>query len=248
MSADYWEEHFIDCHCHILPGIDDGAKNLRETQKMLELAYAEGIDTMIATSHFRPNVWPVSNEQYTEAFLEAEKIAKEIDPAFQLIPGNEIFCEEGFMYSLTAGECQTLPNHYVLVEFPYQVERDVMLRSLEILQSHNYQPILAHVERYDCLVKNKKQIAHLREQGVLIQVNTDSLTGENGFWVRCFTRRLLKAEQIDLLGTDCHNTRNRPPRYRNCADYVRRHCRPAYAQALLHQNPNMVVKALSKEI
>lgn len=152
------------------------------------------------------------------------------------------------MYSLISGECRTLPNRYVLVEFPYHETFDTMLRSLEILQSHNYYPILAHVERYDCLMKNKKQIAQLREQGILIQVNTDSLTGENGFCTQQFTRRLLKSKLIDLLGTDCHDTKKRPPRYRKCVNYVYRHCNQTYAQTLLHENPKKLLETLQCKI
>lgn len=241
MNANYPRDHFIDCHCHILPGLDDGARSLRETRRLLELACAEGIDTMIATPHFRPGVWEASREQYLRALAAAREVARELDPAFRILPGNELFCEEGFMYHLAAGACLPLPNRFVLLEFPYHTKLDSMMRAFESLQWNDYHPILAHAERYTCLIGHMGHVAALRRQGVLIQVNTDSLTGENGWGTRLFTHGLLRAEQIDLLGTDCHNTNTRPPRYRKCAKYVRQHCSLAYGRRLLYENPEHLI-------
>lgn len=235
-----------DCHSHILPGLDDGAHNAEATRRLLELEYAQGVRTVIATSHFRQSVWPYSLADYEKAFAQAEQIAAEIDPALRLIPGCELYCEEGFMYSILSDACPALPNKNVLVEFPYEIEAEKMSEYLRILQINGRTPIIAHAERYKCFVKNKKLVLRLREQGCLIQINTDSITGRNGFFARRFAKWMLNHEAIDLLGTDCHNVRMRPPRFQQCAEYIRQHCSTKYAQKLLYENPKQLFDFIDK--
>lgn len=105
----------IDIHAHILPGIDDGAKNWDESRKMLEKAYGEGIRHIIATPHY-------SRRGLTPHIYElAERLqdkAREIAPDFGTGLGQETFFHEGLVENLKMGKALTLEgSRYVLVEF-----------------------------------------------------------------------------------------------------------------------------------
>lgn len=234
------EAGFIDCHCHVLPGIDDGPQNEEETKALLQQYLEEGVTTIIATSHCRRAVKDVSAQQYLQAFESAQRIAASLSPKLRLVPGNELYCEAGFMHSVMSGRCQVMGERYVLMEFPLDIRPEEMYRYLEILLSHGYLPVIAHVERYQNL-HHPGKLRELREFGALIQVNTGSIMGRSGFLQKRYTRGLLRSQLIDLIGTDCHHAKYRPCRYRECAEYIMKHCPPAYVQQLLYDNPYKLI-------
>ena len=233
---------FYDCHCHILPGLDDGARSLEETKRLLLQEYAEGVRTVIATPHFRPFRWKQSRAQVTQALLAARRLAAQIDPDFQIYLWNEAYWEDGLIYHLNNGTCRTAGDGYVLVEGRPDSNEELFYRITELLIINNYTPVFAHIERYQMLRRKKTVIDKLKNAGAWIQVNADSITGKNGFATAVFCRRLLKKEKIDLIGTDCHRMDFRPPRFRECAEYIQRNTSQAYFDLLVKENPQKLLK------
>lgn len=92
----YW----IDSHSHILPGLDDGARNFEETEYLLRQAYAEGIRTVIATPHFRPSYWKNTQIQVGEVFEKTRRLAMKISRQLQIYLWNEVYWEEEIIYHL----------------------------------------------------------------------------------------------------------------------------------------------------
>ena len=113
------KECYIDMHCHILPGVDDGAKDLAETKKMLEIAYAEGIRCIIATPHHHPHRGKASVENLRERAKLVREAAHEIDERFRVYLGTEVYFGQDVADKLKEGKILSMNRReYVLVEFP----------------------------------------------------------------------------------------------------------------------------------
>ena len=113
------KECYIDMHCHILPGVDDGAKDLAEMKKMLEIAYAEGIRCIIATPHHHPHRGKAPAEKLREKAKLVREAAHEIDERFRVYLGTEIYFGQDVADKLKEGKILSMNRReYVLVEFP----------------------------------------------------------------------------------------------------------------------------------
>ena len=139
----------IDVHTHILPGIDDGARDWDESRRMLETAYSQGIRHIVATPHYsrrglRPEIYELS-ARLTE---EAKKIA----PDFKTGLGQETYYHEGLVENLKQGQALTLEGtRCVLVEFDPQEAYHSLYQAVRKMTMARYIPVIAHVERYFCL-------------------------------------------------------------------------------------------------
>ena len=226
----------IDVHCHLLPGLDDGAKNLDESLAMLRIAEEEGITDMIVTPHFSgegSSDLPTLMRAIRKVQAEAEKNRISI----RLYPGNEIYYFDGMETCLKEGKACTMNgSQYVLIEFAPFVPFHVLRNALDRIRANGYFPVLAHAERYECLLQNTDQVAYLKDMGVQIQVNSGSVTGKNGFSVKKFVHWTLQKRLADYIGTDAHSCGSRMPEMAKCRDIVIRKYGREYAFFLLRGN------------
>ena len=174
-------EYIVDVHCHIMPGIDDGSRDITETLKMLKIAQSEGITHMIATLHFKSGHRNASPQNVKELIQSGGKVAAAQGTDIKLYQGNEILFHDEMCEELDNGRISRINGtDYVLVEFmpsdPYQYIRN----SLDEIMSEGYQPVIAHVERYGCMVDDIENVRRLSRMGVEIQVNASSITGDTG--------------------------------------------------------------------
>lgn len=234
----YW----IDSHSHILPGLDDGARNFEETEYLLRQAFAEGIRTVIATPHFRPSYWKNTQIQVGEVFEKTRRLAMKISRQLQIYLWNEVYWEEEIIYHLRNGNCRVVGEGFVLIENRPDSSKNTLYEMAELLIANNYTPVFAHVERYQAVRRERKIIEKLKEKGAWIQINTDSMMGKNGFCTAAFCKYLLKYEKIDLLGTDCHCRDFRSPEFRKCIEYVRKNTNQEYFNRLMKNNPCELLK------
>lgn len=225
----------VDIHSHILPGLDDGSRSMEQSLEMLRIAYAEGIDTMIATPHNMPGKGCPSRET-VERKLDrlAEEAAKEGIPV-ELLMGTEYFFRQEVLEILEQGQGILLGNtDCVLVEFNPGEEKRYIVNGIAQIMELDYVPVIAHVERYMSLMeKDFETIREMRARGALIQVNCGSVIGDFGSKAKKHTRELLKKGLVDLIGTDAHSDGHRAPRMRACAKYIEKRCTPRYADRLL---------------
>ncbi len=237
---------FIDLHCHILPGVDDGAENMEMTIKMIHMARAEGIGTMIATPHYREGYVETSPVQlhtvYRQVLLEAQRI----DPDFRIFLGNELYNCYHLDEYLEKGSVMTLAGSaYVLTEFSPSKSYSEMRSAFRKLQMAGYRPILAHTERYSCLRQDDSRVEELVGSGIYIQVNTSSVTGKNGYGARSFSRNLLKHGLVHFLATDAHNLKERGPEMKKCMEFVEKKYGSRYADRLGRKNAEYVLRNYS---
>ena len=156
----------IDIHCHIIPGLDDGAADLNESLEMLKIAWAQGFDTFIATPHYSLHYQNLCPELIREqCSLLEEKARSAVCPEIRIYPGQEICYEDDTMKKLEQGRLLTLADSsYVLTEFPYHILFAELYRSLQRLRLEGYIPILAHAERYRSIRENEESLEELEQK------------------------------------------------------------------------------------
>lgn len=234
---------YFDVHCHILPGIDDGAADMQETLRMLEIAYAQGIRYMITTPHFHPKRGEADVAVIVSVWEQVQELVRAHFPDMRLYKGNEVYYRENATELLKEGRLHTMAgSDYVLVEFSTTVSGEQVKRAAGQIQMAGYLPVIAHIERYGELTGNYALIDELAEAGVYFQVNVGSVMGEMGGAVRRFIKKLIKKDRVHFIGTDAHDAKYRLPEMKKCAEYLSRKFDEDTAEMLLYYNPMMMVK------
>lgn len=228
---------FVDIHSHVLPNMDDGARDFGQALKMLRMAWEEGISHIIATPHYKQGRYPARRQIVLEQMEQLQEAAMESGIPVQIHPGTEIFYHSELDERLEQGKLWTLNGtDYLLVEFLPLEEYSSIRNAADDLLGLGYRPVLAHVERYGCLLKDAEKVRELKAMGCRIQVNAGSIAGDFGYLTGRFTRELVKKELVDYLGTDAHDLKRRRPSMKKCAAYLYKKCSQEYANALLFEN------------
>lgn len=201
-------EGFVDIHSHILPGIDDGSKNLEETIQLLTQLKAIGFSKCIFTPHTLPEIWENTSEGITDTF---QKTKLEIDNPFDVMfqhAASEYMINEAFLQRLETEKLLTLKDNYLLIEMSY-LNPPLALREIIFeIQLKGYQPILAHPERYLFYHNTSKMYENLKKLDVKFQLNLLSSVGYYGNSVANTADFLLKEDFIDFVGSDVHHIRH----------------------------------------
>lgn len=198
----------IDTHCHILWGVDDASKCEADTLKMLEIAEADGIDFILATSHIHPK-FPNNNQAtFHEAFLRVKALIAKHQLKIQVLEGAELYFNEERLSILEDDHCIPLHNtRYLLVELPW-VHDESAMHETQIIQyvlDHGYLPIIAHPERYEVLHANPELVDEWIAMGCLMQVNRTSLLGLDSIpMANEFAQKMFEKNQIQIIGSDAH--------------------------------------------
>ena len=238
------EVGLIDIHCHIIPGVDDGAESLEDAVRMLRMEYAQGVRKIIATPHYRKLYFETPAEIIKRQFglLKRAAAAAEID--IELYLGCEFHVNMDMMEILKERETSTLAgSRYVLSEFSGNSEPSFIRERIYSLLSGGYRPIVAHVERYRAARDDISLIEEIKEMGALIQVNADNILGKEGFGSGRFCRKLLKEGLVDFIASDCHGSERRISRLGQACDYVRKKFGSSYARRLFIENPQKIINS-----
>lgn len=234
---------FVDIHCHILPGVDDGSQTPEETKAMLQKAWDEGFQIMVATPHYHKQRGKNDIELIKKQLLLTRKLAKEVNPKMQICLGMEIYYGEDVPELLKEGRVVSIrKSRYILVEFSPGDEFQYILNAVRKLQMSGHTVIIAHIERYNCLRKDISNVEYLREMGAYLQVNTGSITGSYGRSVKKFLREVLKAHLVQLVGTDAHGSERRTPKMQEAYKEVVKRCGEEYADQIFGQNAKKVLR------
>lgn len=197
-------DKIIDIHTHILPGVDDGAKDIDESVKIIKYLYARGITDIVLTSHYIPNTKYNYNQVARDRILATlrEKLNND---QIRLYLGNEVYLSEDVLDLLERHEISTINNtKYMLIELPLTGYINNLQNILCELTNYGIIPIIAHPERYEFLQKNNKRIRELLEFNCLLQCNVDSITGKYGRKAKKLMKWLLKNKLVQFVATDTH--------------------------------------------
>ena len=228
---------YIDMHSHILPGMDDGSRSMGQTLRMLETAVSEGISTMIATPHNMPGKGCPPGSVVRRKVDELRQTVEKEGIPLEIVAGTEYYYREEVLDILDSEDAVTLGNSdCVLVEFEPLAERNYIRNALRNILGLGYRPVIAHVERYAKLMEDTAVLGDMRKNGILVQVNAMSVTGDNGRQAKKDVRNLLKKGLVDFVATDAHSDGRRAPYMEKCAEVLYRKCGTEYADRLLFGN------------
>lgn len=211
----------IDIHCHILPSVDDGAKDISESVAMAREALKEGIDTIIATPHHKNGRYENKKETIIEEVTKLNEVLQEERIPLNILPGQEtrIFGElledEELIHILPLNQTQ-----YVFVELPSGHVPRYTDRLLFDIQLKGFTPIIVHPERNTEIITNPDILYNLVKKGALTQVTASSVAGYFGKKIQKFSTQLIEANLTHFLASDAHNVNNRTFKLMNALDIV----------------------------
>ena len=231
-----------DLHMHIVPGVDDGATDLKMSIEMLRIAYSQGVRNVFCTSH---NMYSANEMQrYKNNFASLQTDAKDLFSELNLYTGNEILCTQDYIEEIISqlndGNILSLNNtRHVLVEFYSDVDSDEANRVVRTLISNNWIPVIAHAERYSLL--SLKAIKELISIGALVQINLYSLQEELNSDIKTKARTLIRNQLVHFVGSDAHRVNHRSPKYESGIKYLNEHCNKEYYEDLCFRNVSKIL-------
>lgn len=203
----------IDIHSHILPFLDDGAKNWDEALDMARQACADGIQVIMATPHHENGRYVNETMHVIHSVEILNRKIQEQGLDIIVLPGQEIRVHDDLLVHWDAGELMTLNNtRFMLLEFPSSnVPKHVedLIHELSLL---NIQVIIAHPERNAEIARNPDRLKGLVELGALCQLTAQSITGEYGRKLQKLSLNLCRMKLIHFVATDAHDPIRRPSR------------------------------------
>jgi protein-tyrosine phosphatase len=200
----------IDIHCHILPGIDDGAQSVAESLEMAKAAVKEGIHTIIATPHHKNNRYENPKFSIITRVNELNEVLEKESIPIKIFPGQEVRIYGEILEDLHSGEILSLnETQYLFIEFPTGHVPRYAEKLLFDLQLKGITPIIVHPERNRELLERPELLYDLVKKGSLTQVTASSICGYFGKKVRDFSFQLIEANLTHFVASDAHNTHNR---------------------------------------
>lgn len=202
----------IDYHCHILPQMDDGPDRLSECLTMLRRSKEQGVEVMVSTSHF------YADEDYPAQFVERrnaafrrlrEAMGRNTESYPLIVLGAEVLYFPGISQAQDIEKLTIGSGRTILVEPPMVPWNDTMLDEIvELGENLHCRPVIAHVDRYMRMLKDKRLMDRVLERNLLVQVNASWFLDPGT--VKTAVRNL-KQGKIHLIGSDCHNLLSRSP-------------------------------------
>jgi protein-tyrosine phosphatase len=199
----------IDLHCHILPGIDDGAQNMFDSISMAKQAVNEGIHSIVATPHFN-RTYKNSKQLIIEKVDLLNEALKRENINLVILPGQESRIDGNIIDGINNEEIITLAgSSYLLIEFPSTNVPRYVDQLFYDLQNKGITPIIAHPERNQEIIEHPDLIYRLVKNGALSQVTAASLTGSFGKKIKLFSEQLVEFNLAHFIASDAHNTSSR---------------------------------------
>lgn len=213
----------IDFHSHILPGIDDGARNLETSCNMHQMARQQEVDLMLATPHFyasqdRIDTFLKRREEAWALFSHAVNVSGEAGP--QVLLGAEVAFFDGISRARDIEKLTVQGTNLMLLEMPFEVWDHQQIQEVKyLIQERKLQILIAHLDRFLWIPGNKKWIKELLELPVSVQINADAFDS----WLHTKSLvKLFKEGKVHVLGSDCHGAHHRIPNLQDGRDILKK--------------------------
>ncbi|HKD83235.1 MAG TPA: CpsB/CapC family capsule biosynthesis tyrosine phosphatase [Terriglobales bacterium] len=230
----------VDIHCHILPGIDDGSKSWEMTAQMCRIAAEDGITHIVATPHSN-DAYEYNRERYTEMLGQLSDVA---DGRLTFSLGCDFhFSRDNIEDALEHPQRYTIgDSQYLLVEFSDESVPPSVKRDLFAFSSRGLVPIITHPERNPVLLKSAEMVMDFVEQGCLVQVTANAVTGTWGGRSQKMLEWLLHREAVHVIASDAHDPVYRQPVLSAARDIVSQLAGSSVADALVNRNPAAIIE------
>jgi len=232
----------IDLHCHILPGIDDGASDYEEARKMLKIAEVDGIKKIVATPHFIEYEQEPSSESMLDKIDNLNIMAQRNGLDLEILPGNEVYVTPNIVKLIEDKKIATINNfNYLLIEFPmFDIPAYVpeLITRLKII---GITPIIAHPERYREVIINPNILIEYIDLGALCQINSGSILGRFGKEIRDISNILIEHNMAHIVASDSHSSGVRAPKLKKAFEMVSREHGRDIAERLFKENPGSII-------
>ena len=236
----------IDLHSHLLPGIDDGAKDLEMSLAMARIASSDGITTIACTPHILPGVYNNSGPTIRAAVAQLRESVSEAGIPVALVTGADVHIAPDLCAKLREGRALTLKDsRYLLLEPPHHLLPPRLEDLIFGLQTAGYVPILTHPERLSWIDGHYDLIVRFASNSVLMQITAGSLMGQFGRRPRYWAERMLDDGLCHLLATDAHDTVRRLPCMAEARELVTRRLGHDEATNLVARRPQGILDNLS---
>lgn len=236
----------IDLHCHILPGVDDGAQTAEQALEMARLAVRAGVKTIAATPHtniarmFENYV----SDELDACFAALRALLQQEHIPLELVTGAEIYFDGDVAGMLQRGMVPTLGGtRYPLVEFSFHDRPSRVLDGLKSLLDAGYTPIIAHPERYRFVQRDPGGLLPVfADMGCVLQVNKGSPLGRFGENAMRVSRWMLETGLVHLIASDAHSETARTPWLADIHAFLRDVYGDGCPELLLEYNPMHILR------
>lgn len=232
----------IDLHCHLLPGIDDGARTLRVSLQMAQIAIDDGVSTIACTPHIYPGMY-MNDKAGIEASCQA--LQQELDARgmpLKLVVGADVHLVPGLIEGLKAGRIPTLHgSRYLLLEPSHTTPPPRFEASVFNLIVSGYTPVITHPERLTWIDKHYGVFLRLIDQGAWMQITAGALTGMFGPGAQYWSERFIGEGHAHILASDAHSAGRRSPRLAFAVDIAERELGREEARRLVLDRPSGIL-------
>ena len=233
----------IDLHCHLLPGVDDGANDLSTSLKMARASVAQGVTVVACTPHILPGVYHNRGPDIRAATQRLQDALVREGIPLKLVAGADLHMAPNFVPRLRSGELLTLADsRYLLVEPPHHVAPPQLEEFFFSLVTAGYVPILTHPERLSWVRSRYDTIKKLVAAGAWMQVTAGSFTGAFGRNALYLAVRLLDEGCVHLIASDAHDAERRPPDLASGRESVAKRISAEEAKHLVYTRPMGILR------
>ena len=202
----------IDLHCHLLPGIDDGPKEINESIQMAKIAVKDGIKVIACTPHIYQGAYNNDAQTIQKAMHAFQKVLDREHIKLELTFGADTHLHPNLIEEIEKGRVPTLHNsRYLLIEFNHHIASPFYEDYTKKMIAHGLVPIITHPERLDYIDHFYPTVTRLIKAGAWTQITASSLTGRFGSKAKKFAMKFLVEGKIAILATDAHSVKHRPP-------------------------------------
>lgn len=235
----------IDLHCHMLPGIDDGAPTLEVALAMARAAVADGIKITACTPHIYPGLYENSQAIIAKAIAEFEQELKRHDIPLTLTIGADTHLAPDLLKGIQQGRIPTLGHsRFLLLEPPHHVAPPRFEEAVFQLLAAGIVPVITHPERLTWIETRYSKMATLVEGGAWMQITAGSLTGRFGRRPKYWAERMVDEQLVHILATDSHHIDKRPPLLAEGRDAAAARCGEKEAFNMVDVRPRAILADL----
>ena len=234
-----------DIHTHILPGIDDGSRDLYDSMEMAAMAADGGTTVMVATPHCNiPGVYDnYFGKEYIELFRKTVRELERNHIPVKHLPGMEVYSTFKLPRLLAEGKIITLnKSRYLLMEFDFQEDPDFADRILDRVREARAVPVIAHAERYAFVQDDPEIVYRWLGKGYAVQINKGSFMGRFGRTAQRTAFELLDHNLVTVVASDAHSPYQRTPWMQDVYESLLEEYPRDYLEALFTENPGRICR------